>query len=169
VGRQEYRGANAGDFSGINEIDLLLGLCRANDPYYAQLLGDKMLFMLPADQARLRECMTHVSLLDQFMALRDQHWHTDWFQQNARAYLGVCDLFGQTAAQHHDALVKRFIEEPAANLREEGLQGITASGPPLPALLRSLEVLRDLRLAARRHDILTRHDELATLRSAVVG
>ena len=25
VGRQEYRGANAGDFSGINEIDLLLG------------------------------------------------------------------------------------------------------------------------------------------------
>ena len=34
VGRQEYRGANAGDFSGINEIDLLLGLCRGNDPYY---------------------------------------------------------------------------------------------------------------------------------------
>ena len=53
VGRQEYRGANAGDFSGINEIDLLLGLCRANDPYYAQLLMDKMLFLLPADQARL--------------------------------------------------------------------------------------------------------------------
>src|SRR6201999_1890573 len=50
VGRQEYRGANAGDFSGINEIDLLLGLCRANDPYYAQLLVDKMLFMLPQDQ-----------------------------------------------------------------------------------------------------------------------
>jgi len=32
VGRQEYRGANAGDFSGINEIDLLLGLCQANNP-----------------------------------------------------------------------------------------------------------------------------------------
>ena len=47
IGRQEYRGANAGDFSGINEIDMLLGLCRANDPYYAQLLVDKMLFMLP--------------------------------------------------------------------------------------------------------------------------
>ena len=47
VGRQEYRGANAGDFSGINEIDLLLGLCRANDPYYAHLLVDKMLFMIP--------------------------------------------------------------------------------------------------------------------------
>ena len=58
VGRQEYRGANAGDFSGINEIDLLLGLCRANDPYYAQLLVDKMLFMSPGDQgaaARLHD------------------------------------------------------------------------------------------------------------------
>ena len=41
VGRQEYRGADAADFSGINEIDLLLGVCRANDPYYAQLLVDK--------------------------------------------------------------------------------------------------------------------------------
>ncbi|MDH4177020.1 MAG: DUF1864 family protein, partial [Thermoleophilia bacterium] len=53
VGRQEYRGANAGDFSGINEIDLLLGLCRGNDPYYSQLLVDKMLFMRPEDQASL--------------------------------------------------------------------------------------------------------------------
>ena len=62
VGRQEWRGANAGDFSGINELDLLLGLCRANDPYYAQLLVDKMQFMPPADQQRLRECMRHAEL-----------------------------------------------------------------------------------------------------------
>ena len=69
VGRQEYRGANAGDFSGINELDLLLGLCRANDPYYAQLLVDKMSFMPPQDQARLRECMRHESFLDELLAL----------------------------------------------------------------------------------------------------
>ena len=105
VGRQEYRGANAGDFSGINEIDLLLGLCRANDPYYAQLLVDKMLFMLPSDQARLRDCMTRVSLLDELLGLVDEHSHADWFQQNARAYLEVCDLFGESAAQHHNGLV----------------------------------------------------------------
>src|ERR1044071_8842283 len=73
VGRQEYRGANAGDFSGINEIDLLLGLCRASDPYYSQLLVDKMLFLLPSDQARLRECMTHRSILDEFLLLFDEH------------------------------------------------------------------------------------------------
>jgi hypothetical protein len=169
VGRQEYRGANAGDFSGINELDLLLGLCQANDPYYTQLLADKMLFMLPADQARLRDCMTRTSLLDELLALLAEHREAEWFQQNTRAYLEVCDLFGQLAAQHHDTLVKRFIEEPAARLGEQDLQGITASGPPLPVLLRSLEVLRDLRLAAGRRDINSRHDELSKLRSAVHG
>ncbi len=169
VGRQEYRGANAGDFSGINELDLLLGLCRANDPYYAQLLVDKMLFMLPSDQARLRECMTRTSLLDELLMLVAEHGHADWFQQNARAYLEVCDLFGRSAAQHHDGLVRRFIEAPAAHLNEQGLEGITASGPPLPVLLRSLEVLRDMRLAADRRDIATRHEDLARLRGVVRG
>src|SRR5580658_9040664 len=153
IGRQEYRGANAGDFSGINEIDLLLGLCRANDPYYAQLLVDKMLFMLPTDQARLRDCMTRTSLLDELLALADEYSRADWFQQNAQAFLEVCDLFGQSAAQHHNGLVKRFIEGPAAGLNEQSLEGITASGPPLPVLLRALEVLRDMRLAADRRGI----------------
>jgi hypothetical protein len=169
VGRQEYRGANAGDFSGINEIDLLLGLCRANDPYYAQLLVDKMLFMLPSDQARLRDCMTRTSLLDELLSFVDDYQAADWFQQNALAYLEVCDLFGQAAAQHHDGLVRRFIEGPAADLDERSLEGITASGPPLPVLMHSLEVLRDLRLAAGRRDIATRHDDLGKLRSAVRG
>ena len=169
VGRQEYRGANAGDFSGINELDLLLGLCRANDPYYGQLLVDKMLFMLPTDQARLKDCMARKSLLDELLELLDAHRATDWFQRNARAFLEVCDLFGQTAAQHHDELVKRFIELPAAKLGEERSQGLTASGPPLPVLLRSLEILRDLRVAADRSDIATRHRDLARLRASVAA
>jgi hypothetical protein len=165
IGRQEYRGANAGDFSGINEIDLLLGLCRANDPYYAQLLVDKMLFMLPQDQARLRECMSYRSLLDEFLAAADSFSGTSWFQQNARSFLEVCDLFARTATQHHDMLVKRFIAEPAGNLIEDDRQQLTASGPPLPVLLRSLETLRDLRVAAARGDLATRHNDLARLRS----
>jgi len=167
VGRQEYRGANAGDFSGINEIDLLLGLCRANDPYYAQLLVDKMLFMLPSDQARLRDCMARTSLLDELLSLVEQYSETDWFQKNTRAYLEVCHLFGRAAQQHHEGLVKKFIEEPAARLSEQDLDGITASGPPLAVLLRSLEVLRDLRLAADRRDLSTRHADLDRLRSVV--
>lgn len=165
IGRQEYRGANAGDFSGINEIDLLLGLCRANDPYYAQLLVDKMLFMLPQDQARLRECMSYRSLLDELLAVADAHRDAGWFQQNARSFLEVCDLFARTATQHHDMLVKRFIEQPAGKLVEQDLEGITASGPPLPVLLRSLETLRDLRVAARRADLATRCDDLAKVRA----
>ena len=167
VGRQVYRGANAGDFSGINEIDLLLGLCRASDTYYAGLLVDKMLFMLPSDQARLRECMTHRSLLDELLLLADEHCGTDWFQRNARLFLEVCDLFARTAVQHHDQLVSRFIVAPAGDLDAAHLQGITASGPPLPVLMRSLEVLRDYRTAALRPDLDTRHADLAKLRATL--
>jgi hypothetical protein len=167
VGRQEYRGANAGDFAGINEIDLLLGLCRASDPYYAQLLVDKMLFMLPQDQARLRDCMTHRSLLDELLLLADAHAHRDWFQRNARAFLETCALFGAYASQHHDLLVQRFIEQPAATLGAQHLGGVTASGPPLPALIRALETLRDLRRAAPRDDLASRHADLARLRACL--
>ena len=167
VGRQEYRGANAGDFSGINELDLLLGLCRASDPYYSQLLVDKMLFMLPHDQQRLRECMTRTSLLDELLELAPDFSSAAWFQSNVRDFLEVCDFFGRSAAQHHDRLVKRFIEMPAESLKEDKLQGITASGPPLPVLLRALETLRDLRMAADRGDIASRHRDIATLKRLV--
>ncbi|PZU05762.1 MAG: DUF1864 domain-containing protein [Sphingobium sp.] len=167
VGRQEYRGANAGDFSGINEIDLLLGLCRANDSYYSQLLVDKMPFMLPADQDRLRECMRHRSLLDELLALADENASEPWYIRNGRALLEVCGLFGQYATQHHDALVARFIAMPSQGLDESRLEGITASGPPLDALLRALALLRDYRRAAADASVPTRHDDLARLKALV--
>jgi hypothetical protein len=167
VGRLEYRGANAGDFSGINEIDLLLGLCQANDPYYAQLLVDKMLFMTPDDQARLRDCMRHRSLLDEFLRLADGHAAAPWFQANAGAFLEICDLFAETAAQHHDQLVSRFITVPSRSLDAQHMGGLTASGPPLDVLLRALETLRDLRMAKARDDLDTRHADLARLRALV--
>ena len=167
VGRQEYRGANAGDFSGINEIDLLLGLCRGNDPYYAQLLVEKMLFMRPEDQESLRDCLRRPSFLDQFLDALDSNREQEWFQRNAAAFLRVCQQHGRVAAQHHDQLVARFIEQPSNALDESHLEQITASGPPLPALLASLEVLRDLRLAAPRDDIPSRHADVERLRAAV--
>jgi hypothetical protein len=167
VGRQEYRGANAGDFSGINEIDLLLGLCRGNDPYYSQLLVEKMLFMRPEDQESLRDCMRRRDFLDQFLEALDTAAHADWFQRNASAFLRVCEAHGRVAAQHHDQLVARFIEAPSRALDESHLAQVTASGPPLPVLLAALEVLRDLRLAAPRDDIASRHADLARLRAAV--
>jgi Domain of unknown function (DUF1864) len=167
VGRLEYRGANAGDFSGINEIDLLLGLCRGNDPYYSQLLVDKMLFMLPEDQASLRDCLRRQSFLDQFLEAVGEGGESEWFQRNVAAFLRVCAAHGRVAAQHHDQLVARFITAPSRALDESHLAQVTASGPPLPVLLAALEVLRDLRLAAPRDDIPSRHADIARLRSAV--
>ena len=111
--------------------------------------------------------MTYRSLLDELVALLATHGRADWFQRNASAYLEVCDLFGRYAAQHHDALVKRFIEDPAARLPKGALEGITASGPPLSVLIRSLEILRDMRVAADRGDIVTRHADLVRLRAAL--
>lgn len=167
VGRHEYRGANAGDFSGINEIDMLLGLCQANDPYYAQLLVDKMLFMTPEDQASLRDCMRRRSLLAQFLDVAPQASKEPWFKRNALAFLEVCRLHGQTAAQHHNQLVKTFIEKPSAALEADKLSQVTASGPPLPVLMRSLEALRDMRLAADRSDIKTSYKEIDALKDYV--
>ena len=165
VGRHEYRGANAGDFSGINEIDMLTGLCQANDPYYAQLLVDKMLFMRPEDQASLRECMRRRNFLDIFLELAPVSRREPWFRENAKAFVQVLNAHGKTAEQHHDMLVSRFIEKPSTALDAAKLSQVTASGPPLPVLLRSLAILRDLRTAAAREDIKTRHDDLVRLKS----
>jgi hypothetical protein len=166
VGRHVYRGANAGDFSGINEIDLLLGLCDARDPYYSQLLLDKMLFMRPEDQASLRDCMRRRSLLDQFLDVADTCSEEAWFRENATAFLQVCKAHGRTAAQHHDQLVERFIARPADNVPEDAKAQLSASGPPLPVLMRALEHLRDLRLAANRPDIATSFAKIRKLAEA---
>src|ERR1700722_228586 len=167
VGLHEYRGANAGDFCGINEIDLLLGLCNANNISYSQLLVDKFLFMMPEDQARLRDCMRRRSLLDSLLEELPGSQSQPWYQRNARMYLEVCAAHGAAAQQHHDQLVKRFIEMPSQTLPPSRLAHITASGPPLEVLLKSLEKLRDLRMAVVRDDIPSRHRDLQTLRESL--
>ncbi len=163
VGNHIYRGANAGDFSGINEIDLLLGLCTAKDAYYSQTLVDKMLFMMPECQARLRESMKKTSLMDEFVFSAVEHYQQPWFKQNLAVFLDVCKLHGYGAAQHHNMLVKKYIEKPSQSLPQAELNQVTASGPPLPVLMDSLKTLRDLRLAAKRTDMYTRHDDVARL------
>jgi hypothetical protein len=167
VGLHEYRGANAGDFSGINEVDLLLGLCNANNISYSQLLVDKFLFMMPEDQARLRDCMRRQSLLDALLAQLPGAASQPWFQRNARLFLEVCKAHGTAAAQHHDQLVRKFIETPSAALPAHRLTHITASGPPLEVLLGSLEKLRDLRMAAARDDIPSRYQDILALQRSL--
>jgi hypothetical protein len=167
VGLHEYRGANAGDFAGINVIDLLLGLCRADDAYYSQLLVDKFLFMMPADQLLLRDCMRRQSLLDSFLAEIDSHGQEPWFQRNAALFLKACEAHGATALQHHEKLVAKFIESPAHSKGLTDRKGLTASGPPLPVLLKSLRKLADLRSGAERDDIPSRYRDLRRLRSVL--
>ncbi|HEY5871942.1 MAG TPA: monodechloroaminopyrrolnitrin synthase PrnB family protein, partial [Gaiellaceae bacterium] len=127
------------------------------------------LFMRPEDQASLRDCMRRRSFLDQFVDAIDESRERPWFQRNAREFIRVCEAHGRVAAQHHDQLVARFIAAPASALDESHLAQVTASGPPLPVLLAALEVLRDLRLAAERDDIASRHAEMTRLRAAVAA
>ncbi len=167
VGLHEYRGANAGDFAGINVTDLLLGLCRADDAYYSQLLVDKFLFMIPEDQLVLRDCMRRTSLMDNFLEALDTESGSPWYQKNLRLFLAACDAHGETAIQHHEKLVKKFIEDPAFSKGLAEQADMTASGPPLPVLLRALRKLCDMRCAADRDDIPTRYADVQRLRSSL--
>lgn len=167
VGLHVYRGANAGDFAGINVIDLLLGLCNADHLSYSQLLVDKFLYMMPEDQAILRDCMRRRSLMNELLDLSEQHSSEGWYQRNLRMFLEVCDQHGETARQHHNQLVHKFIEKPAERLDDSYQENLTASGPPLPVLLKALEKLRDQRMAAERSDIPTRYADLQRLRTTL--
>ena len=163
VGFQVYRGANAGDFAGINVIDILLGLCFANEPAYSQMLVDKFLYMMPEDQNILRDCMRRTSIMDDFLNISNSN--EKWYQETLTLFLEVCELHGESAIQHHNQLVEKYIAKPSATLKESQLDNITASGPPLNVLLDSLEKLKDRRAATKRSDIRTRFDDIKTLKN----
>lgn len=162
VGKEIYRGANAGDFAGINVIDMLLGLCQANEQSYSQMLVDKFLYMMPEDQGILRHCMRLPSLMDAFLAEQNQH-NSHWYQANLAAFLLVCKEHGKTAIQHHNQLVEKYIAVPNKTLAAQHQSKVTASGPPLEVLLADLANLRDKRAARQREDIFTRYADVNTL------
>lgn len=166
VGSIVYRGANAGDFAGINVIDLTLGLCFANESSYSQMLVDKFLYMMPEDQQLLRECMRRPNLMDDFLQAKNSV-NQDWYQQNLKLFIEVCELHGATAIQHHNQLVTKYIAEPSTTMAQQHLAKVTASGPPLSVLLGSLEKLRDRRAATKRSDIRTRYDDLNCLKESL--
>ena len=162
VGFQVYRGANAGDFAGINVIDILLGLCFANEPAYSQMLVDKSLYMVPEDQSILRDCMRRTSIMEDFLDSKVSS--KNWYKNNLTLFLEICQLHGNAATQHHNQLVEKYIAGPSSALKGSQLDNITASGPPLEVLMDSLEKLRDRRAAANRDDIRTRFDDIQILK-----
>ncbi len=167
VGSQVYRGANAGDFAGINVIDMLLGLCQANEPSYGRMLVEKFLYMMPEDQAILRDCMRRRSLMDEFLTIAPEHHGSSWYQEHLSAFLRLCELHGEIATQHHEQLVHTYIVNPAKAMDQKHMGQLTASGPALQGLLKALTDLRDRRAGAHREDILTRHRELSMLRATL--
>lgn len=166
IGRTMYRGNNAGDFAAFNEIDTLLGLCSMSDPHYAQIVTEKLPYLVPAERARLEASLRHPNLLDGFVREFDAPQQA-WFQENGAAFLQVLDALGEGARHHHDEIVGRFITVPTAAIDEQHKGRITASGPPLEVLIASLERLRDQRSAAPRDDVPTRHVDVQKLRRLV--
>lgn len=167
VGKINFRGANAGDFAGINQIDLLLGLCRGDDLFYGNILAEKMQYMRPEDQRDVQNTLRITPLMDGFIEAAESHADTAWFQENCKLFLKVCAAHGRTAAQHQNMLVNKYIKKPAVTMQTQHLKQITASGPPLEELLTMLTHLRDLRVAAPRDDIETAYPQIEKLKAAL--
>ena len=146
VGDRDYRGANAGDFSAINEIDIALGLCRIDDPFYRAIVNEKIGHVPPADRRRLETLGHQPSFLDQFLHELDTAGATPAWKDNAARYLRVCKAHGAAYAHHHHRLVKSYVEAPSQSIASTHSAGLTSSGPPLNELMAMLQRLADLRL-----------------------
>lgn len=145
VGDRDYRGANAGDFSAINEIDVALGLCRMDDPFYRGIVNEKIGYVPPEDRRHLESLDRMPSLLDRFTLELDSAGATPQWQDNAARFLRVCKAHGAAYAHHHHRLVKAFVEAPSQSLASAHSAGLTSSGPPLGELMAMLQRLVDLR------------------------
>jgi hypothetical protein len=145
-----YRGANAGDYSAVGEIDLGLGLCDERDPFYQRILAEKYPYLPPEDQLRLRTPPPNLLA------------RLEPGGPNVERFLAVCRAHGAAYAFHHHRLVKPFLEAPAATIPPDRLATVTASGPPLDVVLATLARLVDLRAARDRPG--TAHSALARLR-----
>jgi hypothetical protein len=164
IGRRDYRGANAGDFAAINEIDLLLGLCSRDDPFYLDIMIDKKAYMPQSEQLRLQASIGKTSFMDEFLDEMENCKSLPQYQKNLRMFIQLCDIHGRAYAFHHDQLVMKYIEKPAVEIPETQKDNLTASGPPLPVLIRSLGKLRDMRMAEDRADIHSRYADLQKLK-----
>jgi hypothetical protein len=139
-----YRGANAGDLAAVNEIDLLLGLCRPDDPFYLHVITEKYPYVPPDDQVRLRAALSYPSMLT---AVLEKPRH-------GALFLEVCRAHAAASTYHLHKLVKPVLGEDAP----------TSSGPPLAEVLAWLARLADLRAARDRPGLLTARASLDRLR-----
>jgi hypothetical protein len=147
VGDTDHRGANAGDFSAINEIDVTLGLCSMSDPFYAAVVREKWRHVPPDDLEIMRTLDKRRSLAEMFRIDRERHGETPQWQANAAKFLAVCKAHGAAYAFHHQRLVKAYVEAPSKTAASAHTAGVTSSGPPLEAVMGMLQRLTELRTA----------------------
>ena len=169
VGHADYRGANAGDFAAINEIDVMLGLCRTDDVFYQSIVHEKSGHVPPDDQQALRTLGSRPSLLHAFCRELDAHGATPEWRANAARFLAVCKAHGAAYAYHHQRLVKPFLETPARAGPTAHASGVTSSGPPLDEVIAMLQRLLDLRTARDRPGIGGAAASIARLQEAIVS
>ena len=143
----DYRGANAGDFSAINEIDVMLGLCSMSDPFYRGIVREKSGHVPPDDQQVLRSLDRRQSLAELFRVEFDTHGATPEWKANAARFLAVCKAHGAAYAFHHQRLVKAYVEAPSKTATSAHTAGVTSSGPPLDEVMAMLQRLLQLRTA----------------------
>ena len=151
VGDTDHRGANAGDFSAINEIDVTLGLCSMNDPFYRAVVREKSRHVPPDDQHVLRSLDECQSLAQLFRSDFDAHGATPEWKANAARFRAVCKAHGAAAAFHHQRLVKAYVEAPSKTATSAHTAGVTSSGPPLEEVMAMLQRLTEMRI--KRPDI----------------
>ncbi|MGW4486826.1 monodechloroaminopyrrolnitrin synthase PrnB family protein [Amycolatopsis sp. NPDC004368] len=166
VGNADYRGANAGDFSAINELDVLLGLASTRDPFYQNVVTEKYPYVTPADQVRLRAIGDAEPLLGQFLREAADS-PNEQLRRNAELFLAVCRAHGAAYTYHHHKLVLPFLVEPAKKAPPERLSELTASGPPLEVVVSGLAHLADLRAARDRPGKPSARNDLDRLREWV--
>ena len=147
VGDTDYRGANAGDFSAINEIDVTLGLCSMGDPFYQAIVREKAHHVPPDDLGVLRTLHKRRSIADMFRGEQDTHGSTPQWKENVGKFLAVCKAHGAAYAFHHQRLVKAYVEAPSKTSTSAHTAGVTSSGPPLDEVMGMLKRLTDLRTA----------------------
>jgi hypothetical protein len=147
VGETDYRGANAGDFSAINEIDVTLGLCSMEDPFYRAVVREKYRYVPPADRQVLDSLERLPSLAKLFRSEFDSRGATPEWKANADRLLAVCKAHGAAYAFHHQRLVKAYVETPSKTATNAHSAGVTSSGPPLEDVMSMLGRLMTMRTA----------------------
>jgi hypothetical protein len=155
----EYRGANAGDFAAINEIDVILGVCQMSDDFYRSVVEEKRRHVPPDDLPLIAALTARRSLLNLFVRELDSIGATSAWQTNAALFVDVCKAHAGAYAVHHQRLVKGFLEKPAMAAPTAHGSGVTSSGPPLDQVITMLQRLLDLRSM--------RHPDLARIQQAL--